>query len=302
MDMKMKKLISTVLAFAITFGTVACALPIFSFTASAAQEAEREVGLSGADIAALSLNQAFTSAQDKIDNDPFMELYASNAHFEMYANRYTGEVCVKDKLSGQIMTTNPYNIGDSHVSETVPKELLSQLSVNFYGTDGATVIYNSYEWAAARGQVKLSLVENGIRFSYTIGDTTTRYLAPNGISKRNFEDLIMGPMQEKIAAMVLDMLQDRLGEYDEATHKYENQDLLQGYISAATGFAEKDFDSFIAAFDYFARLEERKAAGEAPEDMVMDFANWWDDVYKRYKVLCNNDYREYSKSGTETRD
>ena len=203
--MKLNKLISTVLAFAITFGTVACALPIFSFTSSAAEaEDEREVTLSGADIAALSLNQVFTSAQDKIDNDPFMKLYAENDHFELHANRYTGEVYVKDKASGQVMTTNPYYIGDDHISDTIPKDLLSQLSINFYGTDGATVIYNSYEWAASRGQVKLSLVENGIRLSYTIGDTTTRYLAPNGISKKNFEDLIMIPMQEKIAEMVLE--------------------------------------------------------------------------------------------------
>lgn len=301
--MKLNKLISTVLAFAITFGTVACALPVFSFASSAAEaEDEREVTLSGADIAALSLNQVFTSSQDKIDNDPFMKLYAENDHFELHANRYTGEVYVKDKASGQVMTTNPYYIGDDHISDTIPKDLLSQLSINFYGTDGATVIYNSYEWAASRGQVKLSLVENGIRLSYTIGDTTTRYLAPNGISKKNFEDLIMIPMQEKIAEMVLEMLNERLGEYDEAKQKYENQDVLTGYIESAAGFAEKDFDSFIAAFDYFARLAERTERGEAPKDIIVDFVEWWEETYKRYKVLCNNDYRLYSEFGTETRD
>ena len=301
--MKLNKLISTVLAFAITFGTVACALPVFSFNSSAAEtEDEREVNLSGAEIAELYLNQAFTSAQDKIDNDPNMKLCAQNDYFALYANRYTGEVYVKDKTSGQILATNPYYIGEDHISDTIPKDLLSQISVNFYGTDGATVIYNSYEWAAARGQIKLSkLSDSSIRISYTIGDTTTRYLAPNGISKKNFEDLIMRPMQEKIAEMVLEMLNERLGEYD-SVKGYENQEVLTGYIENAAGFAEKDFQSFIDAFDYFARLEERIARGEGPKDIIEDFVSWWEDAYKRYKVLCNNDYRLYSVFGSETRD
>lgn len=299
--MKLKKLISSVLAFAVIFGTFAGFLPILSLQASAAENVIEEID--GASIAKGYLNQTFYSAQDKIDTDPYMELYASTQTHALYANRFTGEVYVKDLLSGQILTTNPYYIGFDYANSVIPMSLMSQFNLTFTTLDGLENTYNSYEWAASRGQVTMTPIGGGVRVAYTVGDTTARYLVPNGISKERFESLIALPAQEALCDIFLELLYDKLGAYDEMTG-YENAAKIEGYLASSKDYRNMTvqdvidkFTSYVPA-DYLGYYNEYE-----PKVTMMDtFDDWRIEVYKLYKVVCGGSFKLFSDMGNAFAD
>ena len=102
----------------------------------------------------------------------------------IYVNRYTGVVYYVNNVTGQILTSNPYQVGS--VSGSAARyELMSQIVVDWFYTktsaEGAKAL-NSYEDAALRAQITTESIVGGIRVNYTIGDTTTKYLLPMQIT------------------------------------------------------------------------------------------------------------------------
>ena len=138
------------------------------------------------------MNEIFASPEDKLVT---MKKMTTKGNFEIYADEASGEVAVKNLTTGQVMFTNPYDIGTTTSSEDTKKELLSQIIVKF-SENGREKEFTSYEQAAMKDQIKVKNIKNGIRVEYTIGREEARRLVPRRIRSERFEELIKAPMEE----------------------------------------------------------------------------------------------------------
>ncbi len=124
-----------------------------------------------------------------------MSLKYSTEDYELYCDEYTGEIALKKIKTGQVLFSNPYDVGSIGASEEVKYELLSQLIVHYKTVAGEEKDpMNSFNDAVLEGngtQVQVENIRNGIRVEYTIGRQEARLLLPAMIRKDRFEELIL---------------------------------------------------------------------------------------------------------------
>ena len=125
----------------------------------------------------------------------YSELYAQTDKYQLFCNKYTGEVYLRDRATGQYLTTNPVNVGTAQ-----QEDKLSQVWLSFktFEAGSAKVNYNSFAMAAKKGQISVSRIRGGIRVEYTMGDVTSRYIAPQAILEEDYYRNILEPYQEHI--------------------------------------------------------------------------------------------------------
>jgi len=121
-----------------------------------------------------------------------MDKVYSKHGLELYYHSFTGEVAIKDVATGQILFTNPYNLGSTGISPTVKQKVLSQIIMKYtvVGSNTETE-FNSYNDAALNEGIIMSLIKGGIRVEYTLGVNEKRKLVPRMISAERFESLIL---------------------------------------------------------------------------------------------------------------
>ncbi len=134
-----------------------------------------------------------------------MSLYIENDEFALYGLEKTGEVAVENKVTGQIMFSNPRDIylystqtADTKTRESQEfMELSSQLFVDFTTiASNETKVLNSYNDAAMSNQITMSAIKNGIAVEYTIGTGDERKLVPMWIEKTRFEENILNLIED----------------------------------------------------------------------------------------------------------
>ena len=178
------------MGFCMIFGTLAglSVFPVF-----AADDAETE----GGEKETIDyLNDVFETKEDKLAT---MELMLTRYGYELYYEPYTGEVGVKNTKTGDILLTNPYDIGKagSASTENVKNQLLSQIIVKYSNNEGNELTIYSYVEAAQRDQIKVKKIKNGIRVEYVMGKQESRLLVPQRIEKSRFEELILANITDK---------------------------------------------------------------------------------------------------------
>ena len=142
------------------------------------------------------------TAEDKLS---VMDYRYANDNFELYVDAYSGEVAVKNKVTGDTLFTNPYNLSESQASSVnngMKEELLSQLIVKY--TDIATDqtgIFNSYTEAALRNQINVSYIKNGIRVEYAIGMMAKKSIVPRAIEASALQE-IFKTLEDNINAAI----------------------------------------------------------------------------------------------------
>ena len=126
---------------------------------------------------------------------------SADGRYTIYVNNYSGYVYYVDNLTGQIITSNPYNVKglDADTRQNLAAQVEVAFSLATAASDTATK-YNSYKWAALYSQISVSRIANGLRVNYTIGDTTTRFLLPGAITAEAFDEYILIPMIEEYEA------------------------------------------------------------------------------------------------------
>ena len=127
-----------------------------------------------------------------------MRVAVETDEFKLYVDDFSGEVACVNKITGEQLFTNPYDVGSSTGNNTTKYEILSQIVVTF--TDnaqgGLIKTFNSYEEAALRGQIITENIKNGIRVEYTIGREQSKTLVPRLISLDRFEEMILSKLEE----------------------------------------------------------------------------------------------------------
>ena len=112
--------------------------------------------------------------------------------FELYYQYDTGEIAVKEIKTGQILFSNPYDVGleGSAPSPDTKMKLLSQILVKYSEGDKSTT-FDSFKQAAMNRQIKMKKIKGGIRVEYTIGKEEKRKLVPKVIEKESFNEKIL---------------------------------------------------------------------------------------------------------------
>ena len=141
--------------------------------------------------------------------------------YELYVDAFSGEVAYRNTKTGEILFTNPYDIGTSTLgSENTKKELLSQIIIK-YTDNNQSPTFVSYEMAALKDQITVKQIKNGIRVQYTLGREQARKLVPGMISVERFDEVIAGRAKEngisdfdygKLTAYYLKLSLDGLSE------------------------------------------------------------------------------------------
>ena len=199
MNMKLKRILSSVLIVIMMFSAVTLLMPV---EANAAHYASvSEASLSDDEVKAIVhkyQTAEFASAEEmfRYDMEHGYLDYATNVAYSIYVNRYTGVMYYRDELTGEMLTSNSYNFHTTERKRAVP--WASQISVSYSSVTDTTseTVYHSSEWAAERNQIRVSKIENGLRVSYAIGTTAGRCLLPVWIEAHEFENDILRPIMD----------------------------------------------------------------------------------------------------------
>ena len=186
------RLISFLLVVLTVIGAIV--LPV----SAADTEAEYEIATKAAVTNKDADNNPYGTVTAKLTDEVaagWTELYAQTDKYQLFCNKYTGEVYLRDRVTGQYLTTNPVNVGVSQKDDK-----LSQVWLSFktFEAGSAKVNYNSFAMAAKKGQISVSRIRSGIRVEYTMGDVTSRYIAPQAILESDYIETILGPYQQHI--------------------------------------------------------------------------------------------------------
>lgn len=115
----------------------------------------------------------FTALADSKPSVDGMKLVAENDNLKLYADTKTAYVAVYDKRNGETIYSNPLNADDDEIANKTNKNYLkSQMIVQYYNSDTVSGSYDSYSKCVKNGALEVEGIKDGIRFIYTIGDTS----------------------------------------------------------------------------------------------------------------------------------
>jgi len=198
MKMKLKNIISYILSSVV----VAAAMSAMAFAADVQSILTRDY-----------LNEKYLNEEEKLATMGVVDAETGerkpnfeNDEYEIWALEETGEVGIRVKSTGQIMLTNPYNVGYSTANEDVKKRLLSQILVQYKDNSGAVVNFSSFgdaaqnsskEFNVVKKQIVVKNIRNGIRVEYTLGKEQAKYVVPRLISRSSFEKNLIEVWENK---------------------------------------------------------------------------------------------------------
>ncbi|MBP3436833.1 MAG: hypothetical protein J6K61_02865 [Clostridia bacterium] len=195
----MKRIISSVLALLMLVGCLSSLV-----TVNVSAEIIGGIPETGDYLEAItaSYNQEYASWEEKIAGDKNMLLVARQYGYELYCNRFTGEVAYKNIVTGEVLTTNPYNFKDitkstmDNNSNTVVK-LLSQIEIKYkdVAKGGTEKVIYSFAEAANNNQITVKNIKNGIRVEYVMGRLDDTYLLPGVLTEDDYLTHIKEPFE-----------------------------------------------------------------------------------------------------------
>lgn len=120
---------------------------------------------------------------------PGMSLVSESAFLKLYTNTETAEVAIYDKRNSKITYSNPPEADNDMVAKGLNKSYLkSQLIVSYYSAKRVAATFNTYDHSVKLSQFNYEAIENGIRYTYTLGDfSSATGIVPVYISKERLE-------------------------------------------------------------------------------------------------------------------
>ena len=110
------------------------------------------------------------------DSSPSVEGYslaAENDTLKLYVKTDTGNIAIYDKRNGETIYSNPPGADDDKIAnESNRNNMKSQLILDYYNTQRNENTFDSFSQAVAFDQIEASSIENGVRITFTFGDTT----------------------------------------------------------------------------------------------------------------------------------
>ena len=134
----------------------------------------------------------FENEEAKLENMTIVAV-SENQNMELYFDEFSGEIAIKNKATGEIILSNPYDVGSLKLKPDIAGQYLSQLYLNFVKIQtNESLTYYSYNDCVVYGdQIKIvSYTKDGVVINYTLGDARSELLLPLKISVTDFEALL----------------------------------------------------------------------------------------------------------------
>lgn len=164
------------------------------------EEEEAPVYMTVEDAILTYLSHEYESKEDKLAT---MTPKLTYGDLQMYVDVRTGEVAVRNAKTGQIITSNPYDVaganGETEIKySTIKNELLSQVFISFTDIANGNMKrdMNSFADCAQYGQIKVKNIKNGLRVEYTLGKLSSKKLLPYWIEASRFESMILEKIED----------------------------------------------------------------------------------------------------------
>ncbi len=235
--MKRNRIITFLIALVLVSGMI---LPSLAVTANAEGAIIRDEEIYNELMKINYSTKKYDSPEEKLAT---MTLVTENTRYALYVQQYTAEVCVVDKRTGQMLFTNPYDVGYSKASASVKYQLLSQISLTYNDNEGNSHSLDSYVDAADQQQVVLKHIRGGLRVEFTIGEAAKKRVVPRQIEASRFEENILRPFFEATK-------KDENMSFDEYIEMKNGSDSsAKAKAEAAESFDFAKFLSFYALFD-----------------------------------------------------
>ncbi|OME86594.1 hypothetical protein BK120_06525 [Paenibacillus sp. FSL A5-0031] len=198
--MKNRKKLVAVLACTAAICILVCSVLLFTSRGAKAVKAAAYMKMT----TELEAGAAMKAMPDSSKGVPGMQLVADNSELSLYYSAETTEVAVRDKRQGQIWYSNPPNRSEDAIASGFEKEILSsQLTVLFRDSIGTLDTFTNFTESIANKQFTAESIENGIRITYTIGDTSIGVDAlPRYISKVRLEEKVLSKLDAPTAKYV----------------------------------------------------------------------------------------------------
>lgn len=325
-------MIFTALAAVLPIGASAAYSPSSSSSTSGVPSGTEEANLNSEELAAYLeeyLEYNFETAGEMLDYElKCGYLYYANSYsnkYTMYVNKYTGFVYYVNNATGQILTSNPIDPGYLNTKSDTPsvaveaserQKLMSQIVIKFFESANSTNTYeyNSYEWAASRSQLSVSAISGGFRVSYTLGDTTARFLLPGMATADDFESTVLVPMIKYYAELLEEYCREanpdkNFSFFDNSDYNaYEN-----GYINTSNTTKNPGLKYYLTATGkiYAASLKSSSAEYKQLDTLKADILkivgayslknpSAYDASNDRQKETLEKMYKDYpvTKDGT----
>lgn len=277
--MKMKKFVSSCLVVLLALTVLFPLLPVNTGAVYTDGEEGEQLSLSEIkSVISATANYNFDSAEEMLAYElsaGYLEsVSCKDNRFTIYANRYNGIVYYVNNITGQILTTNPYNpaytsaqTGKPAVSDDLRQSLMSQIMIKFYESANSTnkQTYESWKYAGTYGQISLTKISGGFRVNYTLGDTTVRFLLPGRITAAKYEEYIFRPIMKAYS----DMLDHYIGQEncpDTPFDFFENTDYEQYVYECLNDSSSNGYRKYFNDMEKVvnkARADGRITAAEA---------------------------------------
>ena len=283
---KLIKLISTLLAVLMLVGAA-------TVVASAAETSEPTYSTkTGGTPTYDYMNKVLNSADEKIAT---MDYRYGTDKYELYVDAYSGEVAIRSKATGEVLLTNPYNIGSSTATSSTGNtkdEIMSQLVVHYteVTTNMSGKLY-SYTWAATRNQISVMNIKGGIRVEYIIGREESKSLLPRMIEAKAFQEIVDNISKNIEAAIAEGTVADPENE------RYRLEKFKSWYTPFSLSEAEGEtYDRYVTDFPILKKAEEKAIEDPAYENFtiyVLD-TTIGDKDTKKQEALIKEYYKEYT--------
>ena len=220
--MKKFRLLSAFLTVVMVLGLLTAALPVYATDAEAAEPLvpgiDEETGLPTIDY----LTQIFNTPEEKLAT---MTKYLEKGNYELYVEPVSGDVAYVNKVTGQILFSNPYDVSQTSSSSPVKQELLSQITIKYTDNDSELELH-SFAEACQRGQIVVKKIKNGVRVEYQMGRVETRKLVPKQIKRERFEELIMANIPEGTPKQKMEAFYQLKDPYDPTLTERAKRELI----------------------------------------------------------------------------
>lgn len=131
-----------------------------------------------------------------------MSKVAENDVLELYLDEVETKVAVRDKSSGEVWYSNPVDgEKDTFSTSYYQKVLKSQLYLTYIDENTKISSMNNYTSSIENGQFEIEKIENGVKITYFIGDSSLMIQLPEAITEErmlNFLSLMTEEQQKKI--------------------------------------------------------------------------------------------------------
>ncbi len=150
-------------------------------------------------------NYNFATAQELLDYEIslnyLVNAVSSDGEYSLYVNYYTGFMYYKNNITGQILTSNPIDVG----YKTASSDLLGQIELTYLrkNSDESEKPLYSIDWIAQGAFLEVKEIEGkGISVTYTLGDVSEFFVAPGVLLAETYKEQICQPIFDNYAALL----------------------------------------------------------------------------------------------------